>query len=178
MKTAAGPDQIRGVREVLGWLIRRRGSRKFAEPLLAKAGLPAELAEALDDTSWDADLQAETDHALSLTGRDVGTPIIHFQPPHGTAFFGPVISRPPAGEDAVHLWDYVVGLARSPASPSSSAACASAPSSAATASTLDRPEPKKTGKPATDAPQADSSVKAANCPLLSQQPARLFTFNL
>jgi hypothetical protein len=104
MKTAAGPDQIRGVREVLGWLIRRRGSRKFAEPLLAKAGLPAELAEALDDTSWDADLQAETDHALSLTGRDVGTPIIHFQPPHGTAFFGPVISRPPAGEDAVHLW--------------------------------------------------------------------------
>lgn len=91
-----------------------RGSREFAEPLLAKAGLPAALAEALDDTSWDAELQAETDHALSLTGRDVGTPIIHFQPPHGTAFFGPVISRPPTGEDAVRLWDYVTGLAAFP----------------------------------------------------------------
>ena len=74
---------------------RARGSREFAEPLLVKAGLPAELANALDDTSWDAELQAQTDPALSLTGRDVGTPIIQFQPPHGVAFFGPVISRLP-----------------------------------------------------------------------------------
>ena len=91
-----------------------RGSREFAEPLLARAGLPAGLADALDDTSWDAELQAETDHALSLTGRDVGTPIIQFQPPHGIAFFGPVISRPPAGEEAVRLWDHVIGLAAFP----------------------------------------------------------------
>jgi hypothetical protein len=91
-----------------------RGSREFAEPLLAQAGLPAELADALDDTSWDAEIQAETDHALSLTGRDVGTPIIQFQPPDGVAFFGPVISRPPGDEDAVRLWDHVVGLAAFP----------------------------------------------------------------
>ena len=91
-----------------------RGSRAFAEPLLAKAGLAAELAEALGDTSWDAELGAETDHALSLTGRDVGTPIIQFQPPHGIAFFGPLISRLPSGDDAVRLWDHVVGLAAFP----------------------------------------------------------------
>jgi hypothetical protein len=91
-----------------------RGSREFAEPLLAQAGLPAELADALDDTSWDAGLQAETEHALSLTGRDVGTPIIQFQPPHGTAFFGPVISRVPGDQDAVRLWDHVTGLAGFP----------------------------------------------------------------
>jgi len=33
-----------------------RDSREFAEPLLAKAGLPADLADALDHTSWDAEL--------------------------------------------------------------------------------------------------------------------------
>src|SRR5262249_29246322 len=59
-------------------------------------------------------IRAETDEALTLTGRDVGTPIIHFQPPEGVAFFGPVISRLPADADAPRLWDHVVGLAGFP----------------------------------------------------------------
>lgn len=91
-----------------------RGSREFVEPLLAKIGLPAGLADALDDTGWDAEIKADGDEALSLTGKDVGTPIIQFAPPEGTAFFGPVISRLPAPEDAVRLWDYVTGLAGFP----------------------------------------------------------------
>ena len=78
---------------------------------LAAAGLPAEVAGALEDTSWDAGIQASTDAALALTGKDVGTPILHFQPPEGVAFFGPVISRLPGEQDAVELWDHVVGLA-------------------------------------------------------------------
>ena len=81
---------------------------------LAEAGLPAGLAAALDDASWDAELQAETDAALALTGKDVGTPVLHFEPPHGVAFFGPVISRLPDEADAVRLWDHVVGLASFP----------------------------------------------------------------
>ncbi len=91
-----------------------RGTREFVLPALEEAGLPAELAAALDDPAWDDELRAETDEALSLTGRDVGTPIIHVDPPAGTAFFGPVISRLPAPADAVRLWDHVVGLARFP----------------------------------------------------------------
>jgi hypothetical protein len=91
-----------------------RGSRAFVEPLLERVGLPASLADALDDTRWDDEVRAEGDEALSLTGRDVGTPIIHFGPPDGTAFFGPVISRLPAQEDAVRLWDHVTGLAAFP----------------------------------------------------------------
>jgi hypothetical protein len=92
----------------------RRGTRAFLDPVLAEAGLPAELAEALDDPSWDAVVQSETDEALALTGRDVGTPIIHVRPPAGVAFFGPVISRLPSEDDAVRLWDHVVGLASFP----------------------------------------------------------------
>ncbi|MCZ2403638.1 hypothetical protein IV498_10700 [Paenarthrobacter sp. Z7-10] len=89
----------------------RRGTRSFVEPILAEAGLPTQLAEALDENSFDAVIQAETDEALALTGKDVGTPIIHFEPPHGLAFFGPVISRLPSDEDALQLWDHVIGLA-------------------------------------------------------------------
>ena len=81
---------------------------------LAEAGLPADLVEQLDDTSRDAQIQAETDEALALTGKDVGTPILHIAPPDGAAFFGPVISRLPSGEEAGRLWDHVVGLATFP----------------------------------------------------------------
>jgi 2-hydroxychromene-2-carboxylate isomerase len=91
-----------------------RGSRGFVEPLLDEAGLPAGLADAVDDTRWDDEIRAEGEEALTLTGRDVGTPIIHFDPPAGTAFFGPVISRLPSQEDAIRLWDYVTGLAGFP----------------------------------------------------------------
>ena len=42
----------------------------------------------------------------------MGTPIIHFEPPTGVAFFGPVISRLPHDDSAAELWDHVVGLAR------------------------------------------------------------------
>jgi len=88
-----------------------RGSREFLEPILAQVGLPSALTEALDDTSWDPGLRRETDEALGLTGKDVGTPIIQFRPPGGVAFFGPVISRLPDEADALRLWDNVIGLA-------------------------------------------------------------------
>jgi hypothetical protein len=91
-----------------------RGTRALVEPLLRQVGLPPDLADALDDASWDVPVRAETDEALGLTGKDVGTPIIHFQPPDGIAFFGPVISRLPAESDALRLWDHVVGLASFP----------------------------------------------------------------
>jgi 2-hydroxychromene-2-carboxylate isomerase len=91
-----------------------QGTRAFLEPLLERAGLPGDVADALDDPAWDAELRAETDEALALTGKDVGTPIIHFGPPDGVAFFGPVISRLPGDADAVRLWDHVVGLASFP----------------------------------------------------------------
>ncbi len=92
----------------------RRGTREFVEPLLAEAGLPTELADALDDESWDAEIRADGEEALALTGEDVGTPIIHFEPPDGVAFFGPVISRLPEPEQAGELWDHVIGLSRFP----------------------------------------------------------------
>ena len=117
-----GRDRVGSLYEAIGTQVfdtepderQDRGSRTFLEPILAHLGLPATLADALDDSSFDAELQRETDEALALTGKDVGTPIIHFQPPDGVAFFGPVISRLPDDADAIRLWDHVVGLAGFP----------------------------------------------------------------
>jgi len=91
-----------------------QAGRRMLEPLLDEVGLAAEFADALEDTSLDDEIRAETEEALALTGRDVGTPILHFQPPGGTAFFGPVISRLPSADDAAELWDHVIALASFP----------------------------------------------------------------
>ena len=91
-----------------------QGARAVLEPLLAPLGLPTATLDALDDASFDAGIRAETEEELGLAGRDVGTPILHFQPPDGVAFFGPVISRLPSEQDAATLWDHVVGLASFP----------------------------------------------------------------
>jgi 2-hydroxychromene-2-carboxylate isomerase len=87
-----------------------------ATEVLVAAGLPPRFAEALDDESWDTLLDAETELALSRTGRDVGTPILTFNRPDGDgyrsmSFFGPVISRVPDDDEAVELWDAVTTLA-------------------------------------------------------------------
>ena len=91
-----------------------RGTPEFLMPVLDEVGLPVDLVRRLDDEGLDEGIRRETDEALELTGKDVGTPIIHFRPPDGVAFFGPVISRLPDEDDAVRLWDHVVGLAGFP----------------------------------------------------------------
>ncbi|WP_419856311.1 hypothetical protein [Candidatus Poriferisodalis sp.] len=92
----------------------RIGTAAHTAEALATAGLPTDFAATVDDESWDAEIEAETELALSRTGRDVGTPIITFEPPDGLSFFGPVISRVPSDEQAVPLWNAVIELARFP----------------------------------------------------------------
>ncbi len=101
------PPQGSGMRD-------RLSTTEHVVEVLAAAGLPARFADALDDTSWDILLDAESELALSRTGRDVGTPIITFQPPDGLSFFGPVISRVPNDAEALELWDAVTTLAKFP----------------------------------------------------------------
>ncbi|MGH1502457.1 MAG: hypothetical protein ACRBI6_02795 [Acidimicrobiales bacterium] len=86
-------------------------TRPHVEEVLAAAGLATDYADHLDDDGWDVMLEAETELALTRTGRDVGTPIISFRPPDGLSFFGPVISRVPDDDEALPLWEAVTTLA-------------------------------------------------------------------
>ena len=90
------------------------GTVEMVSAALERAGLSTDFATAVDDDALDAIIEEETELALSRTGRDVGTPIITFQPPHGLSFFGPVISRVPDDADAVPLWNAVTTLAAYP----------------------------------------------------------------
>jgi len=50
-------------------------------------------------------------------GNDVGTPVIHFpgpEPGQTVAFFGPVVTPTPRGEDAGRLWDGTVLVTATP----------------------------------------------------------------
>ena len=55
----------------------------------------------------------ETALALERAGKDVGTPILTFNPSglKEASFFGPVISTIPRGEEATKLWDAIETIA-------------------------------------------------------------------
>jgi len=86
-------------------------SRELIEAALEEVGLPASLADAMDDPAYDEAVRKSHQGAMDLVGDDVGTPTISFE---GAAFFGPVINKTPRGEEAGRLWDACVALASYP----------------------------------------------------------------
>lgn len=118
-KAQHGDDVVKKLYDAMGTRIHLREMSLRETPQraqliaesLAEVGLPAELAYAADSDEHDAALRASHAEGIELVGEDVGTPIVAVG---DIAFFGPVVSPAPTGEDAGKLWDGCVLVAGTP----------------------------------------------------------------
>ena len=85
--------------------------RAMIEAALVDAGLDLGLADAMDDSSYDEAIAKSHHLGMDQVGNEVGTPTIAFE---GSAFFGPVLTKAPRGEEAGVLWDASVVIAGYP----------------------------------------------------------------
>ncbi|WNM35160.1 DsbA family protein [Streptomyces sp. Li-HN-5-11] len=116
-----GDDVLGPLYTALGTRFHNQGegpTREAIAAALEEVGLPADLIDYADqeDFEFDAELRASHKEGIEKVGQDVGTPVIAVPGPDGEqiAFFGPVVTPAPKGEQAARLWDGTIAVASVP----------------------------------------------------------------
>lgn len=116
-----GAEVLGPLYTALGTRFHNRGegtTREAVAAALAEVNLPADLIEYFDqeDFEFDAELRASHKEGIDKVGQEVGTPVIAVPGPDGEqiAFFGPVVTPAPKGEEAARLWDGTLAVASVP----------------------------------------------------------------
>ena len=113
VRAAEGDEPIGDLYWEYGRRVHHDKDRDFdVSEALAAVGLDTSHASAADDESWDAKILERQAVGIELAGEDIGTPIIAFDDKNGDrkAYFGPVITRVPPGDEAVEMWDALMTL--------------------------------------------------------------------
>lgn len=114
------PEKIDELYTVMGTMVHAEGQGgkegfgaydEIIGGALDAVGLPPELADVANSEVVDEQLRAYHQQAMDNVGDEVGTPVVKLG---DTAFFGPVITRVPKGEEAGELFDASVSLASYP----------------------------------------------------------------
>ncbi|MFE1956779.1 DsbA family protein [Streptomyces sp. NPDC059479] len=114
-----GDEVVGKLYTALGTRFHNRGEGATREAIagaLDEVGLPADLLDYADTDTYDTELRASHKEGIDKVGQEVGTPVIAVPGSNGEqiAFFGPVVTPAPKGEDAVKLWDGTLMVASIP----------------------------------------------------------------
>jgi hypothetical protein len=109
------PDGVRGFYEAVvtqGMAAYNAGRPPFQdlEGALAAGGLASAYAAAADEAARDKEIRRSMAEAFAVVGQGVGTPALVLHRDRPVGLLGPVVSPPPAGAEAVRLWDAVVAF--------------------------------------------------------------------
>lgn len=107
--TRFGEEVLQGFYAAFGELVfdhwRQPSAAEYHEAIraaLPRAGLPADLEDAMESDAYDQAMRRSHDTGIALVGGEVGTPITHID---GVGFYGPVLNAIPRGDAAVRVFD-------------------------------------------------------------------------
>ncbi|MFF3289587.1 DsbA family protein [Streptomyces sp. NPDC003023] len=114
-----GDEVVGKLYTALGTRFHNEGQGPVREAVVAalqEVGLPTSLADFADKGTYDAQLRASHKEGIEKVGQEVGTPVIAVPGADGEqiAFFGPVVTPAPKGEEAAKLWDGTLMVASIP----------------------------------------------------------------
>ena len=109
-----GQEYVKKLYDAMGTRIHGGQNKDFDVVIresLDEVGLPADLARHAGTDEYDTQLRASHQDGIDRVGDEVGTPVVAF---NGTAFFGPVLTRIPRGEEAGRIFDGAVLMSEFP----------------------------------------------------------------